>query len=341
VPTNPPAFIFATCNPGSEPSLKAEFKAAHGDALAPAFMRPGLITWKMLREDVRLRPEYIFAHVAGHSLGMARDEKEFADLLSKLEGKSFHTHFIPRAFPENGWSQNEWQTFDERCEAMERGRPRPQPTVKSGDLILDVILGEPNEPLLLGNHTHHHAHPTTPGAIARIILPSEAPSRAWLKMEQALSFAAFDTPAKLAGKTALELGSAPGGASWSLLNRGMKVIGVDTAAMDERVRHFSGTDGAGFMHINASAGDLAKIALPPVDMLVSDMNLAPPVALKYIERLQHRVKAAIMVLTLKINDREMESRIPAFLDQIRAFAPGEVRATQLPANRREITVVIT
>jgi 23S rRNA (cytidine2498-2'-O)-methyltransferase len=336
-----PSFIFATCNPGSEPSLKAEFKAAHGDALLPAFMRPGLITWKVLREDVRLRSEYVFAHVAGHSLGIARDENEISNLLAKLERKPVHTHYIPRAFPENGWSQSEWLSFDQRgagiAARLNAQYPCPPAKLKPGDLILDVVIGDADEPAFLGAHIH----PMVARLIPRVTLPEDAPSRAWLKMEQALAFAGLDGVGRLSGKTALELGSAPGGASWSLLRRGMKVVGVDTAAMDMRVMDFTSDDGAGFMHISASAGDLAKVALPPVDVLVSDMNLAPPVALKYIERLHHRVKAASLVLTLKMNDREMESKIPAFLAQISAFAKGTVRAAQLPANRREITVVVT
>ncbi len=55
--------------------------------------------------------------------------------------------------------------------------------------------------------------------------------------------------------------------------------------------------------------------------------------------MQSRVHARIFVLTLKINDRAIERAIPSFLQQLGKFAPGELRVTQLPANRREICVV--
>jgi hypothetical protein len=69
------------------------------------------------------------------------------------------------------------------------------------------------------------------------------------------------------------------------------------------------------------------------------MNLAPPVALRYIERLQRRVRARTLILTLKINDAKMQAQIPAFLDRVRKLTPGEVIATQLPSNRKEITIL--
>ena len=46
-----------------------------------------------------------------------------------------------------------------------------------------------------------------------------------------------------------------------------------------------------------------------------------------------------LLLTLKINDAKMQAQIPAFLDRVRKFAPGEPVATQLPANRKEITIL--
>ena len=67
--------------------------------------------------------------------------------------------------------------------------------------------------------------------------------------------------------------------------------------------------------------------------------MIPTGAFRYIERIQRRVRAETLILTLKINDTKMEEAIPSFLERIRTFAPSDLFATQLPANRKEITVI--
>lgn len=343
-----PRFLFATCNPGSESALKAEMQARHGGALTPAFMRPGLVTWKILREspDILSGPMPVFAHVTGISLGMARCDEDIPALASPAISQRLCLHVFPRAAPENGFSDEDWQALDQRRAGITPALASagmsvaPTSTPRDGDTVLDVVLGEPSEPALVGTHVHDRWHHPCAGAMPRAILPPDAPSRAWLKMEQALAFGGLDGPTSLRDQTAVELGSAPGGSSLALMQHGAKVFGVDTGHMDASISNFASPSGGTFVHIAASSGDLARMPLPlEVDLLVSDMNLAPPVALRYIERIQKRVRARRLILTLKINDREMQSRIPEMLARLRSFAPGEVRATQLPANRREITVV--
>jgi hypothetical protein len=48
------------------------------------------------------------------------------------------------------------------------------------------------------------------------------------------------------------------------------------------------------------------------------------------------VNAQILIVTLKLNDRSLEVKIPLYLKHFSQFAPGPVHATQLSANRREI-----
>ena len=342
-----PAFLFATCNPGWETALKAEMRSRHGELLAPAFLRPGLVTWKAkgaLPADSRA-PLPVFAHVSGFSLGMAKTSADLPALLGGLESPPDRLHVFPRVLPENGFTAAEWEAIDLRRAEIESvlrdaGHDLDPSPPRKGDLVLDVILGDEGEALFAGwhHHTRHHRH--FAGGMPRAILPNDAPSRAWLKMEQGLHCAELGAPDSLVGKTALELGSAPGGGSLSLLSHGAKVIGVDTGDMDARVLGYENASGAAFTHFAISAGEVRVEDLPPrVDLLASDMNLAPPVALRYIERLQRRVRARTLLLTLKINDAKMQAQIPAFLDRVRKFAPGEPVATQLPANRKEITIL--
>jgi hypothetical protein len=115
---------------------------------------------------------------------------------------------------------------------------------------------------------------------------------------------------------------------------------VDTADLDPRVVAEGGKHPGSLRHLRVAAADLLQEELPrPVHVLVSDMNIAPPIMLRTIERVQSRVRARVLILTLKLNDRIIERNIPRFLKQIEVFAPFPVRATQLAANRGEFCVV--
>lgn len=70
--------------------------------------------------------------------------------------------------------------------------------------------------------------------IPRLRFPSGAPSRSTLKLEEAfLTFLDADERARLlrAGLRAVDLGAAPGGWSWQLVKRGLRVTAVDNGAM--------------------------------------------------------------------------------------------------------------
>lgn len=338
------SFIFATCNASSEGALKAEIAREHGSLLTPAFMRPRLVTWKASQP---LTPAFelksVFAQVSGLSLGLCKNTTEVAERAAVLAATPFHLHVFPRETtqddqPTASWSQADTCRDEIAAHLLASGLALlPFGTPADGDAILDVIVEPESRLCLLGIHRHRIGRHPLPGACPRVGLLPSAPSRAWLKMEQALALAGLDARASLANQTVLELGCAPGGASWSLLQHGARVVGMDTAAMDPRVLAFNAHGELRFTHIQASAGDLARIPSQlHADLLVSDMNLAPPVVLKYLEAVQKRIRARAMIITLKLNDRTMEARLPHFIDRLAAFAPSPVHAAQLPANRREV-----
>ncbi len=325
-------YLFTTCRAGSEPALKREVASRLGGLLTPAFMRPQLITWKAQEEppaDFELKA--CFAAVSGRSLGMARSAAEVAQRLTEAGLQASALHVFPRITAEDGVPDEVWEKID----IIHAEIAQVCPLVPKSQHIIDVIVGEEGEAWFVGTHLHSaHAHPA-PGALPRFQLPEDSPSRAWLKMEQALSWLGLNEGEKLHGKSALELGSAPGGASWSLLQHGMKVIGVDTGEMDSRVSQHPHYD-----HIGLPAGEIPFDYLPEhVDLLVSDMNLAPEIVLRYIEPLCQRLRPQTLILTMKMNDRGVEAQLPNLLKRVRAFAPGPVYAKQLPANRREVTFI--
>lgn len=345
-----PGFVFATCREGSEAALKHEVAALHGGRLRPAFMRPQLITWKSDDEipaDFDLQS--VFARVSGVSLGGAESDGQIVDKAKQFaRGSALHLHVFPRETPEDGLSVDEWSRIDARRTAIATALKDAglilapvEDTPADGDIVLDVVVESDSERSLVGTHRHRAGKHPLPGALARLQLPSESPSRAWLKLEQALIWAGWEVKSKLSGKTALELGCSPGGATYALLQHGVRVIGVDPEGpMSERVLALAEAQGGTFTHLPIPAGALAaqSMHLQP-DLLISDMNLAPPVVLKYLERIQKRVQARAFIVTLKLNDRPMQEQVHDFIASLRSFAPAPVHAMQLPANRSEICVI--
>lgn len=332
----PNPFVFATCRAGSETALKKEVAGRHEGKLTPAFMRPQLITWKAqeteLQGDFRLRAWH--AQVSGISLGMAKSEQEVAALAAGVTPVAVHV--LPREVPEDGIPAEAWSRVDDLragvCDALILS---PERLPRPGECVLDVIVGAEGEPMLVGWHRHQPEDLADPAALLRLQLPDDAPSRAWLKMEQALRWSGQGGGLDLKGKTVLELGSAPGGASRSLLSRGAEVFGVDTGEMDAGI-----LDDSGFHHLKVAAGDLRPSMVPgQADLIVSDMNLEPWLVGKYVEKFASRLQPRGLILTLKINSGKVAAELPELIQRIRTWAPGPVHIKQLPANRQELTLI--
>lgn len=346
----PAQFVYSTCREGSERLLKAEVARRHEGLLTPAFMRPQFVTWKATRI---LPPGFelgcVFGRASGTSVGLFPDEKALIQKLGEIaDGRPYHLHVFPRDCHEDGVSSLQWADMDAlrvRLVGLAREAGLSAPTESRpnrGDLVFDVMVGDKvAEPLFLGRHLHSASHHPLAGGLPRLELPLEAPSRAWLKMEQALAWSGLDSKQSLQGQVVLELGSAPGGASYSLLQHGAQVYGVDTGAMDPDVLGFhDAKTGARFQHLRMAVGTLAPHHLPPeVDILVSDMNLAPGVVIPYLETLCRRHRPALLILTMKMTDERLESKVGEILGSLRRFVPTPLKATQLPANRREVCVV--
>jgi 23S rRNA (cytidine2498-2'-O)-methyltransferase len=339
-------FRFTTCRAGSEPVLKRDIASHFAGELAPAFMKPHFITWKV-RSPGFSPPRTLstFARVSGTSLGLCKTIAEVVDHARQLTSKPFRLHVFPRLTNEDGVEAAEWQRIDAiqaeiTLELLQAGvQLETRLPYAHGDLILDVIVGETDaEPLFLGHHEHQNGSHTQPGGLPRISLPQDVPSRAWLKLEQALAWRGWDQ-LDLRGQTALDLGCAPGGATFALLQRGMDVLGIDTGEMDERVLQLAIAQGVRFDHWRTAAGRLNLTALPQEPaLLLCDINLAPPEVLPQVARIQEAVQARRLILTIKLNTPALEDRAHEFIDTIRDWAPAPVFATQLAANRREICV---
>lgn len=337
------------CQIGAEQALKAEV-ARLRPAWRFAFSRPGLLTF---RADAPIGPDVsldaVFARAHGASLGRAATSADaVATARRVLDARDARGPLFLHVFERDRARPGEEEPGDTYGPLAAEVRERllaaaPEGTFapldalvgapRTGALVLDVIAA-PDEPLFLGLHAHGPGHSPHPGGRPPLTLPPEAPSRAWLKLEEALAWSAL--PLRR-GDVAVEIGSAPGGASWALLQRGLTVVGVDPGAMDPRV-----LAAPRFQHLQVPLGDLRREQLPPdVRWLLLDVNLAPQVALHGVRRIVSTLRGTLRgaIFTLKLNDWALAEKVPDLLARVAGMGLRDVRATQLPSNRREICVV--
>lgn len=167
--------------------------------------------------------------------------------------------------------------------------------------------------------------------LSGIELPAAAPSRAWLKIEETIKL--FDLPLG-EGICAMELGAAPGGAVWSLLNRGVQVIGVDPAHM-----HESCTQHPWFTHLKIPFQELKETEYRGVDWWLSDLNLAPGSVLSHLGRLLRTAdKPDGLIITLKMAKPEVALE---FTDHARRVADWgyETHLRLLPSHHQEVLLL--
>jgi hypothetical protein len=139
-----------------------------------------------------------------------------------------------------------------------------------------------------------------PGGESRIERAPDSPSRASVKIEEAIALlerkmgGTFFKP----GERVIEVGSAPGGACHSLLVRGLRVTGVDRAAMAPVVLSHPN-----FVQIDSSIGDWMFPEATAAEWIVLDMNAEPKIALREIKPLMDYLKRSLkgVFFTLKLN----------------------------------------
>ncbi len=337
-------FLFATCQVGTERILKEEL-AQRFPALRPAFSRPGFITFKDSREGGRIEPSFelgaVFARAYGACLGeVVTAEVAAADRAKVMAAKVASLDTKPVA---QLWLRDVAAPGDDSealaARAAEASRLSSElaalgvqvsamPAI--GQRVFDIVVVE-DDSWWLGVHDHTIDHPPSPMVPVH---PPEAPSRAYLKVEEAIRWFGL---ALREGDVAVELGSAPGGVVYALLARGLKVTGIDPGEMATVVKA-----NKRFTHLAMSAFDVRESNLPKrVDWLLLDMNTEPELGLRAVE---HVIKLGRMptygvVLTLKLNQPSFSVRIPELVNRVRSRGFGWVYAKQLTANRREITVV--
>ena len=352
--------IYLICQNGAEAALKREVARAHPE-LKFAFSRPGFVTFKSERSlPPEFAPDLVLARAFGLSLGKTREAPTSATFVDALRselarlatvpeiadeaiaGHRLHLHVWERDFFEpDAPTPAGFDPFRAPREIEERLRvaiPFASGAPKNDDLVLDVIRVEESE-IWFGIHRHTPLHPSFAGGRFAGSLPEAAPSRAYLKLEEAIAL--YQIPMR-AGEIAVEIGSAPGGASYSLVERGLQVLGIDPGAMDPT---FVERAGSRFEHLRKSVVAVERDELPErFEWLLLDMNVAPETAFltldEWLPALIGEKEGTLkgVVLTIKLNDWRLADEIPMYLERLRAAGLTRLRARQLSSNKREFCV---
>jgi 23S rRNA (cytidine2498-2'-O)-methyltransferase len=335
-----PRFYFATCQFGAEKTVKEEVLLAH-PSLRFAFSRPGFLTFKeeSAASAPILHPESVFVRVWGESVGQGKGPDALSGLIPLIpEAAVLHAFerdvFVPGDEPE-GFTPNARIHKLLQSAGIRGFRTEP----KTDETVFDLIYLDEGH-LFLGKHLHQEGMDPAPGNQPAISLPGNSPSRAWLKIEEAIH---RFKPEVRPGMQVLEIGCAPGGASTAMLGRGLRVTGVDPKRVDPAVHQ-----NRGFHFIQKTAKTLVREDLTGVNpsWLVLDMNLAPLEALDEIHhvlgllRSIHGQKLLLNrgFLTLKLNDWKFASSIPLYLKRVHGLGFRNLVAVQLCSNRQEFFV---
>jgi len=176
--------------------------------------------------------------------------------------------------------------------------------------------------------------------IPRLKFPRSAPSRSTLKLEEAFLTFLGDKPENFRpGMSAVDLGAAPGGWTWQLVRRSIRVTAVDNGPLDQAL-----LDSGLVEHLRA---DGFRYRPPkPVDWLVCDMVEQPVRIATLVARwlAEGLCRQAIFNLKLPMKKRYEEVKrcrniIEATLDD--AKIPFRLAFKQLYHDREEVTGYLT
>ncbi|WP_395643037.1 23S rRNA (cytidine(2498)-2'-O)-methyltransferase RlmM [Rudaea sp.] len=174
-----------------------------------------------------------------------------------------------------------------------------------------------------------------PQGIPRLKFPREAPSRSTLKLDEAFLVLLDEGERERwlkPGMSAVDLGAAPGGWTWQLVRRSIRVAAVDNGPMDAALMQ-SGL----VTHVRADG--FRWRPQKPVDWLVCDMVEQPRrVATLIAQWLREGLcRHAIFNLKLPMKKRYDETRLCLDLLRDTLGAKADIRARQLYHDREEIT----
>lgn len=174
--------------------------------------------------------------------------------------------------------------------------------------------------------------------ILRQKMPPEAPSRSTLKLSEAFEVLLGDERLLRTGMTAVDLGAAPGGWSWQLIRRGIRVIAVDNGPLKGAVLGHPLVE-----HLRVDG--FRYRPRRPVDWVVCDMIERPQRVATLIADWIGSGTAQHAIFNLKLPMKKRVETVYTALAELRAQLDAKglryrLAARQLYHDREEITVYL-
>jgi 23S rRNA (cytidine2498-2'-O)-methyltransferase len=319
-------YAFALTNAGSEKALKLEAASTHA-LWHPGYQRRGFLTFKSESEANPFLLESLNAAAFGCarrfclSLGKAATRGDAIQLLG--DPPVIHHVRLTRGRVE---------------ESSSSGEPR------YGQRAGTVVELNPDE-FWAGLHVHGPFVSPDPGGHSTLLLPEDAPSRAWLKLEEAVRFFGLTFSPQ---DVVVELGCAPGGVILALLHRGVSAIGVDPAGLAPVVMTAAvpavpetRQKKPWVFHCRKPAALVSKRDLGgAATWFMSDMNQSPAVALKECARfikMCPSIRSAL--ITLKLTDLSQVAEKPLWFRELKSMGFKTMRLQQFSVHNRELTLL--
>lgn len=208
-------------------------------------------------------------------------------------------------------------------------RFRPPHRLKPGGLVIQLLLT--HEGLWFSREQVETMINARPGGFTRQRFDSLAPSRSYLKMEEALDRLP-EQPQP--GQRVVDLGAAPGGWTYAFLKRGCHVTAVDHGPMKLPDPQ---PDWGAVEHLRENGITYE----PPssVDWLVADMLIAPGVALGLLRRWLASERARRIICNIKLPQEQPYQSVKPVADLLRYQSRYTWSIKQLYHDRREVTVM--
>jgi 23S rRNA (cytidine2498-2'-O)-methyltransferase len=322
-------FIFFCTNIGNEKLLKEELRVFYPE-LKLSYSRKGFLTFKntKIHYDINTisQLEVAFATRVGICLGKAKPENLLDEVTKQcsIVDVDFNKCII------HSFSVNCDFNLDAE-EAFNREINEYSPINKT---VIDVITLSDKE-VWFGIHKVARKTTSYPNSSVEISLPKESPSKSYLKIAQTIELfnIIFDKKDNW-----LDFGSAPGGASFFLLERGCKVWGIDPAKMDDSV-----LDNPNFTHICKSVQDLSQEELPARDIewVHVDLNLNPKQSIKEVLRLIKKYNFSIrgIIFTIQVIKMDHVKNVENFEDHFDEWGFTDISSHQIPTHKNEYVII--
>lgn len=332
-------FIFILDNSGAERALKLEVKTM-GLPWRFSYQKKGFVAFKA-DPDVgqfslaSLSTPIAYARRICLSIGKATSREDAEKLVKEALAK--HTTGNEFLIHHACYQDHQMQGIPLSTK-MAKKRP------SLGQIIGTIVELGPQE-FFAGVHQHGPYVSPDPAGDSGIMLPEKSPSRAWLKIEEAIRFFDISFTKK---DIVVEVGSAPGGVALALLDRGIPVIGVDPASMADVVLPYSTdsrydvpTGKPWFYHCKKPASRVGKKDLGHgVTWFMSDMNQSPEVIIKECLRfvsMARSIRGALM--TLKLTDLSQVVEKEKWFAMLRSAGFKTVRLQSLNVHHRELVLL--